>query len=159
MFRQVGLDVIANDDPPSVSTLSEHILSKTAWTAELDSVVAGYSLASVVDDEAHLDQVSVRRVAAGRGIGRLLIDEVCQWAVRQDYETLSLTTFADVPWNGPYYERLGFELLPADRCGPQLEAIRHRERLSGIEVAPRIAMRLPLDRWVRSRPSNPTTDR
>jgi GNAT superfamily N-acetyltransferase len=156
MFRQVDLDAIADDDPPDASALAAHIRAETAWTAELGSAVAGYSLASVVDGEGHLDQVSVRTAAAGRGIGRLLIDEVCRWATRRGYETLTLTTFGDVPWNGPYYERLGFRVLPTDRCGPQLKAIRHQERLAGIEVAPRIAMRLQLDQWVRPGPSSST---
>jgi GNAT superfamily N-acetyltransferase len=156
MFRQIDLGTIADDDPPDASVLAEHIRGQTAWTGELGSVVVGYALASVVDGEGHLDQVSVRSVAAGRGIGRLLIDEVCRWAARQGYEALTLTTFRDVPWNGPYYERLGFRELPADRCGAQLRAIRHREHLAGIDVAPRIAMRLLLEHWVGSGPSSST---
>lgn len=144
LFREAGLGVIADDDPPEASVLAGHVARGTAWTAELDSTVVGYAIASVVDGEGHLDQVSVRRAVAGRGIGRLLIDEVCRWAVAQGYDALTLTTFSDVPWNGPYYARLGFEVLPADRWGPELETIRRRERLAGIDVAPRIAMRLPL---------------
>lgn len=147
LFRQVDLDVVADDDPVHASVLARHVRVGTAWTAELHAVVVGYALASVVDDEAHLDQVSVRREAGRRGIGRLLVDEVCQWAVAQGHEAVTLTTFAEVPWNGPYYERLGFSELPADRCGPELTAIRRREREAGIELSARIAMRLELEGW------------
>lgn len=149
MFRQVDLGSIADGDPPAASTLAQHVRDGTAWTAELHSVVVGYAIASVVDGEGHLDQVSVRRTAAGQGIGRLLIDEVCQWAARRRLGAITLTTFSEVPWNGPYYERLGFRPLPADRWGPQLAAIRQREHLEGIDVAPRIAMHLVLSDWVR----------
>lgn len=148
MFREIDLDAIADDDPPAASDLLKHVRRKTAWTGELDSVVVGYALASVVDGEGHLDQITVRRAVSGRGIGRILMDEVCRWAVGCGYEDLTLTTFRDVAWNGPYYARLGFCELAADRCGPQLAAIRHREHLAGLEVAPRIAMRLLLDDWV-----------
>lgn len=156
MFRQMDLGAIADDDPPDASVLREHIEGRTAWAAELGPVVVGYALASVADDEGHLDQVSVRREAAGQGVGRLLIDEVCRWATSQGYDALTLTTFRDVPWNGPYYARLGFQELPDDRYGAQLRAIRHREYLAGVEVAPRIAMRLLLEHWVGPGPSSPT---
>ncbi len=155
-FRDIGLDAIANDHPPDASDLLKHIHGKTAWTGELASVVVGYALASVVDGEGHLDQVSVRKAAAGQGIGFVLMDEVCRWAVRRGYEALTLTTFRDVAWNGPYYARLGFRELAADRCGPQLAAIRRRERLVGVEVAPRMAMRLLLEHWVTPGPSSST---
>ncbi|MEM9655012.1 MAG: GNAT family N-acetyltransferase [Actinomycetota bacterium] len=146
LFRLVGLDTIADDDPPGASTLAQHINVGTAWTAELDSVVTGYALASEVDGMGHLDQVSVRRAGAGRGIGRLLIDQVCLWATGRGYDALTLTTFVDVPWNGPYYERLGFQRVPASGYGPQLERIRRLEGAAGLDVAPRAVMRLPLPR-------------
>lgn len=148
IFREVGLGIIADGDPPDASTLAAHVRDGTAWTAELDSVVVGYAIASAVDGEGHLEQVSVRRTAAGRGIGHLLIDAVCKWAASEGYEALTLTTFGDIAWNGPYYTRLGFRVLPDDRWGPQLAAIRARERLAGIDVAPRVAMRPALSDWV-----------
>lgn len=151
IFREVGLGAIADGDPPEAATLAAHVRDGTAWTAELDSAVVGYAIASAVDGEGHLDQVSVRRTAAGRGIGHLLIDAVCRWALTEGYEALTLTTFSEVPWNGPYYARLGFQVLPADRWGPELAEIRQRERLAGIDVAPRVAMQLVLGHWVGPR--------
>jgi hypothetical protein len=51
---------------------------------------------------------------------------------------LTLTTFRDVPWNGPYYERIGFRLV--DDPGPELRAqIDHEAWLE--DLGPRIAMR------------------
>ena len=40
---------------------------------------------------------------------------------------VTLTTFRDVPWNAPYYERLGFRTLAADEITPGLAAIRAHE--------------------------------
>ena len=54
---------------------------------------------------------------------------------------MTLTTFRDVPWNAPYYERLGFRVIaPADQ-GPELAALvaEEAERIPG--DAPRVAMR------------------
>jgi hypothetical protein len=57
---------------------------------------------------------------------------------------ITLTTFRDVPWNAPYYERLGFTVVePADQ-GPELAALvaEEAERIPG--EAPRVAMRRAL---------------
>ena len=37
-------------------------------------------------------------------------------AMAEARPTLTLTTFRDVPWNAPYYERMGFVVFePADQ--------------------------------------------
>ena len=64
------------------------------------------------------------------------------WARRRGDHALTLTTFRDVEWNGPYYARLGFEPIPDEQLGPELRAIRDREQADGLDVLPRQAMRL-----------------
>ncbi|MFN0030509.1 MAG: GNAT family N-acetyltransferase [Acidimicrobiales bacterium] len=140
-FRAVGLDAIANDDPPAAAVLLTYVADGRAWLAERNGELVGYATASVVDGEGHLDQVSVLGLAAGHGIGALLVDRVCRWAADAGYHAVSLTTFRDVPWNGPYYQRLGFVEIPEHGCGPELRAIRRAERHAGLDVRPRIAMR------------------
>ena len=103
-----------------------------------------YACASVVDGEGHLDQVSVRRSYARRGIGGALVEQVCEWAKTEGLHAVTLTTFRQVEWNGPLYERYGFAPLDEGDHGPELTAIRTAERAAGIDVAPRIAMRRQL---------------
>jgi hypothetical protein len=54
---------------------------------------------------------------------------------------VTLTTFRDVPWNAPYYERLGFTVVAAADQGPELAAVvaEEAQRIPG--DAPRVAMR------------------
>lgn len=144
LFRSVGLDAIAEHPPPSAEELGAHVTDGTGWVAAVDGAVVGYAVASVVDGEGHLDQVSVARSAAGRGVGRRLIERVCRWAGEEGYDAVTLTTFVDVPWNGPYYERLGFRVVDERDQGPELAAIRRREVDAGLDVAPRAAMRREL---------------
>jgi GNAT superfamily N-acetyltransferase len=139
-FRSIGLDVIADDDPPSPEQLRRHVADGTAWVAESDGRVAGYATASVVDGDGHLDQVSVLGSAAGRGVGRALVARVEQWTRDAGLPAVTLTTFRDVAWNGPYYERLGFTTLAEDDLGPELAAIRRFEIEAGLDVMPRVAM-------------------
>jgi hypothetical protein len=42
------------------------------------------------------------------------------------------------------YEHLGFRVLEESRVGPQLLALRQRERARGLEVRPRVCMCLDL---------------
>jgi GNAT superfamily N-acetyltransferase len=64
---------------------------------------------------AHLEQLSVHPEHGRRGIGRRLLRAGIDWARAHDYDELTLTTYRDVPWNGPFYASEGFvEIGPAD---------------------------------------------
>jgi hypothetical protein len=61
-------------------------------------------------------------------------------AAAEGRPAVTLTTFRDVPWNAPSYERLGFRVVaPADQ-GPELAALvaEEAERIPGEAV--RVAM-------------------
>ena len=64
---------------------------------------------------AHLEQLSVHPDQARRGIGRALLRAGVEWARANGYDQLTLVTYRDVPWNGPFYASEGFvEIGPAD---------------------------------------------
>ena len=77
---------------------------------------------------------------ARQGIGRRLIDHAAAWARAHELRSLTLTTYLDVPWNAPYYRRLGFRHLSPDEETPGLRMIKRRERAAGLEVWPRTSM-------------------
>jgi hypothetical protein len=58
---------------------------------------------------------------------------------------VTLTTFRDVPWNRPWYERLGFRVLGEDELGPELRARRDEEEHLGLPAALRVCMRRDVD--------------
>lgn len=65
-------------------------------------------------DEAHLEQVSVLPDHGRRGIGRALVEAACAEARERGHRSITLRTFADVPWNAPFYRSVGFtETVPA----------------------------------------------
>ena len=132
-FARVGLETIANGGgPPSASILAGRIARSAIWAAvTADGTVVGYAVASVVDGDGHLDQVSVVEAAAGHGVGRALIDQVIEWTVAAGYPALTLTTFRDIPWNGPDYERLGFVPLHPAEIGPELAVIQAEHTAAG----------------------------
>ncbi len=140
-FAEIGMEEVAVADPPPVETLAEYQADGRCWVQadEHDRAVA-YVLAEVVDGAAHIEQVSVEPAFAGRGLGRELIEHVASWAGRAGFGSLTLTTFVEVPWNGPYYERLGFRPIPADQLTPGLALIRAEEAALGLDRWPRMAM-------------------
>lgn len=61
---------------------------------------------------AHLEQLSVSPGSARRGHGRALVKAAITEALRRGHGRLTLRTYADVPWNRPFYESCGFEVAP-----------------------------------------------
>ena len=87
----------------------------------------GYVIVDEVDSNAHVEQVSVQPDHQRVGVGRALLDRVGTWAVETGRSAISLTTFADVSWNRPLYEHLGFRVLAVDEIGPELLDLRAAE--------------------------------
>jgi len=103
----------------------------------------GFVSIEPVDGEAHIAQLSVLPELGRLGIGRSLLDGAIRWAQGQGLAGITLTTFRDVPWNAPFYVRVGF--IEVVDPAPGLAAIREEERERGLDaMGPRLAMRLPL---------------
>ena len=145
-FRTVGLGDVADHPPFSIAVLTGYADAGRSWVATdgADRPV-GYVLVAVVDDAAHIEQISVRPDLQGRGVGRSLIDQVRAWAEEDGRRAITLTTFSDVAWNGPLYEHLGFTTLTEPEIGPELRAIQAAEIAEGLDPARRVCMRLDLD--------------
>ncbi len=140
-FAEIGMTEVAEAEPPSADSLLPYQQDGRVWVqADGDDRPIAYALIDVVDGSAHLEQVSVDPEFAGRGLGRELIDHAADWARDRGFSTITLTTFTDVAWNGPYYERLGFRYLSVDELTPQLRAIRAEEAAAGLDRWPRAAM-------------------
>lgn len=146
LFREIGMDQIADDEPPALDVLEAAIAEERLWVAEIDlEPMAGYAMAVVLEGAPHLEQVSVLPAHQRRGVGRALVNEGCDWARRLGADSITLRTFRDVPWNGPLYERLGFVPIDESELTPTLLRVREREIEIGLDAAgPRVAMRRQL---------------
>ena len=65
-------------------------------------------------------------------------------SARLDLDRDYVWVIADVPWNGPYYARLGFRTLDLATLNPALQAVRRAEESAGLPMAHRICMQLDL---------------
>ncbi|MGH1491166.1 MAG: GNAT family N-acetyltransferase [Acidimicrobiales bacterium] len=145
-FAEIGMTEVAGHAPPTIETFSGYQQQDRAWVQadENDEPVA-FLIADVVDGAAHIEQVSVDPAHAGRRLGLGLIEHVAEWAKAQGFEALTLTTFTEVAWNGPYYERCGFSFLDESELTPGLRKIRAAETEHGLDQWPRACMRRPID--------------
>ena len=60
-------------------------------------------------------------------MGRALIEHLVEQAGSEHLPAVTLTTFAAVPWNAPYYTRCGFHPMDDAELGPELAHIRLAE--------------------------------
>ena len=145
-FREIGLPEIAEDEPLPLEELARYRQANRAWVAADDAdVPAAYLIADIVDGSVHIEQVSVHPRAARRGIGRMLLERAAAYAAARGIRALTLTTFAEVPWNAPYYVRCGFRVLDDSELSPGMRAVRDREIAHGLHRWPRVYMRRDLD--------------
>ncbi|NUT73001.1 GNAT family N-acetyltransferase [Pseudarthrobacter sp. C4D7] len=141
LFRAIGMDAVADDPPPPVEQLEAYVAAGTTWVATDPEVGAiGYVLVDGHAGWSHIEQVTVHPHYARRGVGAALIDHVEEWARGLGQSCLSLTTFSSVPWNGPYYERLGFRHLPEPEWPAYLRSTVEREADHGLAAWPRTVM-------------------
>jgi GNAT superfamily N-acetyltransferase len=138
VFRDIGMAEIADDDPLPLDVLAHLCGLGQVWVAA-DGAAIAWVAVEVVDGCAHVEQVSVHPDHARRGIGARLLDHVEEWARDRGLPALTLTTFRTVPWNGPYYERLGFRAL--DVLTPGLADVVAQETARGLDPSARVCMR------------------
>ncbi|HLW28348.1 MAG TPA: GNAT family N-acetyltransferase [Kiloniellales bacterium] len=136
-----GLEWIADDDVQSVHQHHALIATGVALVAELPGRgVVGFLNGEFAADAVHLWQVAVHYDYQRRGIGRQLIDAAKLCASQRRLPALTLTTFRQVPWNEPYYQRLGFKTLADDALTPRLATILEVEARAGLSARNRCAM-------------------
>ena len=140
-FAPLGMDLVAEDEPPSPAVLRSSLAAGRAWVHLVGSTPVAYLIADVVDGCAHVEQVTVHPEHAGRRIGFGLIEHLAAWARGRGHPALTLTTFTEVHWNGPYYLRCGFRYLRDSEITPGLREIRAAEARAGLDAWPRACMR------------------
>jgi GNAT superfamily N-acetyltransferase len=145
-FGTAGYDFCATAE---VRDVSEHLRVQSAgatFVAIVGDEIAGFAMTEPLDGEAHLIEIDVDPAHQSRGLGRRLIEAVEQWALHDGLAAMTLTTYRDVPWNAPYYARLGFGVFEPGPERSGLRATIAREAAWGFAFAPRVAMRKEIER-------------
>jgi GNAT superfamily N-acetyltransferase len=134
--RSIPLDTTTDE-----STFDHAVRAGLLWTAlHGDSVVGFAHVAMLAADMPHLEEIDVHPSHGRRGVGTKLIQTVCDWAATARYSMLTLTTFRAVPWNFPFYARLGFVEIPRENLLPELATVVANEASRGLDPDIRAVM-------------------
>ena len=153
LFRaEPSLSWLADSPVPDAEHHQRAIETEQVWVAQsAEGVLAGFLAAREIDNQLHIQELSVSQPFQGRGIGRKLLLTAVSYARGQELAGLTLTTFRDMPWNELFYRRMGFATLSPAETGPRLTQVLNDEVAHGLPGGRRCAMRFSLE----PAPSNP----
>lgn len=137
---------IAETDVISAEEHSQFVDAESSWVAieSKSHDLSGFILTEIIDRDMYIAEVSVSAVHQKKGLGTQLLKRAFTEATALGIEAAILTTFIDVPWNAPYYKRLGFAILSDDDMPAYLAQKLGEEEASGLHVQKRCAMRKAL---------------
>lgn len=102
--------------------------------------MAGFLVSQPFQRELHIWEMDVHPQFQKRGIGAGLVRAAQIDARNAGFRALTLTTFRDLPWNAPFYARLGFDEVTALDAHPRLASELANEADDGLPIARRCAM-------------------
>ena len=148
LFRSVpDLAWLADEEPIAAAEHRRFVDTRLSWVAvdegRVERVV-GFLVGERHDAALHLVELSVHPDAQRRGVGTALLRRGIEEAERLGLPTATLTTFLDVPWNGPFYRSHRFEQIPHEELSKDLGRVLDAEREAGLPMDRRAAMQLRL---------------
>jgi GNAT superfamily N-acetyltransferase len=117
-----------NDHVPAEIFETEIPLGNVFTVRNEHGWAVGFAMVRARGNGLYLDQVSVTPDYGQRGLGRALVLAVIKEAERRKLPYVSLSTFRDLPWNGPFYASLGFVEITRDKLEPYMLEIEEAQR-------------------------------
>ena len=130
------------NETTSLDVLKQAQRDGRLWVALADEVPVGFAHIEVIEPGAvHLEEIDVHPEHGRRGLGARLVLRVCEWAAVHRYGSVTLTTFREVPWNMPFFAKLGFVIVPPEQLSASLIAIVDDEARRGLDPLRRVVMK------------------
>lgn len=142
LFAETGLidDADLGDHVPA-DILRDAIGARHVFVARsARGDVVGFTLTSQRGGTFYLDQISVHPDHGKKGIGRVLVERVITDARDRGFRWATLSTFRDVPWNGPFYRKLGFREIGRHKYAPWMEELEAAQTAT-LDISKRCFMR------------------
>ncbi len=139
-FADVNMPEIANGAGLSRDIVSMFLRRGGLFLMLHGTRPVGFVAACLLDGAGHIAELDVVPTHAGRKLGSRLIDRVADWSAERGCRLLTLTTYRDVPWNAPYYARLGFRECTLNELGREHREVWEGQRAMGLCMARRLFM-------------------
>ena len=145
LFKSYPSDLGLTDDiyehVNSVATFEQAREAGHLWVAAVSGgTVVGFAMVLQIGGYAHLDELDVLPQHGRQGIGSALLGTVCSWAKSKGYPAVTLRTFRDVPWNRPFYQRMGFQVVESSVLSPDHLELESIEQRRGLRIDIRVTM-------------------
>lgn len=140
-FVTVGMTGIADAQPMNATFVRRKIeASEIIVAVDSQARCGAFVMFAPLETRFYIEELDVLTAWAGRRIGAALIEQVGLLAARAGAQQLVLSTFRDVPWNAPYYRRLGFSIMDGAQLDAKLRAIRASHVAHGLDESRRVFM-------------------
>jgi GNAT superfamily N-acetyltransferase len=141
-FARVGLQLVVDMPGHSIAALEHGRRHGLLWVATSPhGHVVGFALMEIKRGIALIEQLSVLDRWQDRGFGTALLERCAGAARALGHEPLYLTTYRDVAWNKPFYERRGFTEVPRGGLNRTLRGVLLLEVRHGHPVWRRAVMK------------------
>lgn len=140
-FANIDMAGIASARPMDVEFVRRKIrASEVVVAVDGNAHCVGFAMFVRMAAGFYIEELDVLSAWAGRRIGAALIERVAELARSAGAHRLVLSTFRDVPWNAPYYRRLGFSVMPDASLDARLRALRAAHVARGLDESKRVFM-------------------
>ena len=141
LFEHTNYALEVDLEPLSIELLRKQQESGLVWVVVDDrDRPVGFAVVLLMGDRAHLHELSVDPDCGRKGLGTRLTKQVIQFAKESGLHGVTLSTFRDIPWNAPFYRKLGFREMQAGEIGVNLKKMREKEAETGLPISERILM-------------------
>jgi GNAT superfamily N-acetyltransferase len=139
--RDLGIPEEMYEQPNAVETFTAAQEAGRLWVAcDSRDEPIGFALVLDLAGFAHLDELDVLPSHGRQGLGSALLAAVCTWAEAAGVPAVTLRTFRDVPWNAPFYQRRGFQVVNSADLSAEHVGLEASERQRGLRTDLRVTM-------------------
>lgn len=144
VFVGTHMDFAANYAPNTPDDLIAAIAVQLMWVATDGDEVIGFVFAEPCSDGLYVRELSVAAPWHQRGHGSALMATLIAAARTRGDPQLVLTTDRTLPWNAPFYRRIGFCIVEGAAMPPDAQRRLERQFAAGFDPRHRCAMVMPL---------------
>ncbi len=141
-FHEFGLMEVNIDRVSSIADLYLAQRNNCLWVAEFKTrnILVGFAYVRLISGQPHLEEIDVLPKYGRQGLGTALVKAALNWSKINNFKQLTLSTFNSIPWNMPFYQRLGFMLVADSDLTPEFLELKEKERSLGLPMRQRVIM-------------------
>lgn len=145
LFPEEDLPEAQRDSSTDVGDFERARREARLWVAlDARERPVGFALLDELDGVGHLEELDVHPDHGRQGLGRRLLEAALDGCRARGHAACTLTTFAHLAWNAPFYVSAGFRVLGREELSPGLAACLEAEARQGLDPTRRVAMRREL---------------